>query len=59
MQRTQDINVRSLTPLISPRNIKEFLPLTESACATVVKGREAIRNIQRRVDERLLAVVGP
>ncbi|MDZ4861247.1 MAG: 3-deoxy-7-phosphoheptulonate synthase [Candidatus Hydrogenedentes bacterium] len=59
MQRTQDINVRSLTPLISPRDIKEFLPLSETACATVVQGREAIRKIQRREDARLLAVVGP
>lgn len=59
MQRTQDIHVRSLTPLISPRDIKEFLPLTEAACATVVNGREAIRAIHRREDPRMLIVVGP
>ncbi|HRI86973.1 MAG TPA: 3-deoxy-7-phosphoheptulonate synthase [Candidatus Hydrogenedentes bacterium] len=59
MERTQDINVRSLTPLISPRNMKEFLPLSESACETVVRGREAIRSIHRREDTRLLVVVGP
>ena len=59
MQRTQDIHVRSLTPLISPRDIKEFLPLSEKACATVVNGRDAIRAIQRREDPRLLVVVGP
>ncbi|MBM3289446.1 MAG: 3-deoxy-7-phosphoheptulonate synthase [Candidatus Hydrogenedentes bacterium] len=59
MQRTQDIHVRSLTPLVSPREIKEFLPLSESACATVIAGRDAIRAIQRREDPRLLVVVGP
>ncbi|NUM55266.1 MAG: 3-deoxy-7-phosphoheptulonate synthase [Candidatus Hydrogenedentes bacterium] len=59
MERTQDINVRYLTPLISPREMKEFLPLTEKACDTVVSGREAIRAIHRREDTRLLAVVGP
>ena len=59
MQRTQDIHVRSLTPLVSPRDIKEFLPLSEKACATVVCGRDAIRAIHRREDPRLLVVVGP
>lgn len=59
MQRTQDIHVRSLTPLVAPREMKEFLPLTEAACETVVKGREAIRRIQRREDGRVLAIVGP
>ena len=59
MQRTQDINVSSLTPLISPRDMKEFLPLSEKACATVVSGRAAIRAVHRREDTRLLVVVGP
>ena len=59
MERTQDINVRSLIPLVSPREMKEFLPLSEAACATVVRGRDAIRKIQRREDPRLLAVIGP
>ncbi|GMU92990.1 MAG: phospho-2-dehydro-3-deoxyheptonate aldolase [Candidatus Hydrogenedentota bacterium] len=59
MQRTQDIHVRSLVPLVSPREMKEFLPLSEAACKTVVTGREAIKRVLRREDSSLLVIVGP
>src|SRR5690625_4742306 len=61
MSQTQvdDVNIASQTLLITPKEIKEKLPLTESARKTVAKGRETIRNILDRKDPRLFIVIGP
>src|SRR5690625_4810174 len=61
MSQTQvdDVNIASQTLLITPKEIKEKLPLTESARETVAKGRETIRNILDRKDPRLFIVIGP
>ncbi|GMW02505.1 MAG: phospho-2-dehydro-3-deoxyheptonate aldolase [Candidatus Hydrogenedentota bacterium] len=59
MEKTQDINIRSIVPLISPRELKEFLPISEKACMTVVKGRIALQHIIKGEDPRFLVVVGP
>ncbi len=59
MQKTSDLRIRSISPLISPQELLDRLPLSEKAAAAVVECREAIRRILRRQDSRLLAVVGP
>ena len=59
MQRTCDLRVVTNRPLLSPHELKEALPLSESAAATVVRGREAVQGILNRKDPRLLVVVGP
>lgn len=59
MQRTADINVLKTEALLAPRLLKTELPMTETANATVVQGRTAIRNILAGEDPRFLAVVGP
>ena len=59
MQRTSDLRIRSISPLISPQELLDRLPLSEKAAAAVVECREAIRGILRHQDSRLLAVVGP
>ncbi len=59
VQRTSDLRIRSISPLISPQELVDRLPLSEKAAASVVACREAIRRILRREDSRLLAVVGP
>ncbi len=59
MQRTSDLRIRSISPLISPQELVDRHPLSERAAASVVACREAIRAILRREDPRLLAVVGP
>ena len=59
MQRTSDLRIRSISPLISPQALVNRHPLSEKASAAVVECREAIRRILRRQDSRLLAVVGP
>ena len=59
MQRTSDLRIRSISPLISPQELVDRYPMTEASAATVVEGREAIKGILKRRDARLLAVVGP
>jgi 3-deoxy-7-phosphoheptulonate synthase len=59
MPLTEDINVVSTKPLITPRALKQRLPLTPAATQTVLAGRRAIRDILERKDHRLLVVLGP
>ena len=56
---TQDLHVREIVRLLTPRALKAQLPMTEAANTTVVRGREAVTNILRQKDSRLLVVVGP
>lgn len=59
MEKTQDIHVRSIVPLIAPRDLRGHLPITEKACETVVQGRNAVQRILDKEDDRLLAIIGP
>jgi 3-deoxy-7-phosphoheptulonate synthase len=59
MQPTQDLRVIGAQRLRPPRLLKEKLPMTERANATVVNGRAAVQSILRQQDSRLLVVVGP
>ncbi len=59
VQRTNDLRVTSLRPLISPTELKKELPLTEQAAALVESSRGAIASILAQRDSRLLAIVGP
>lgn len=58
--RIEDRNLTGLRPLLPPRALKQRLPLSERAAATVVAGRQGIRDlIHGRDAERLLVIVGP
>jgi len=59
MQRTFDVHIRGLVPLITPHDLETELPITDAAAATVVAGREAVKRILTGDDRRLLVVVGP
>ena len=59
MFQTQDLRVKEIVRLIEPEALKGALPITEAAGATVFHGREAVKNILRQKDSRLLVVVGP
>ena len=59
MQPTQNLRIRDMLPLMSPRALKAELPMTEVANRTVVEGRNAIQRILRLEDHRLLVIVGP
>jgi 3-deoxy-7-phosphoheptulonate synthase len=59
MLQTQDLNVREIVRLISPRAMKVELPTPEVANRTVATSRERVTRILRQEDPRLLVVVGP
>ncbi len=55
----ENINVTSFAAMPTPADLHAKLPLTDAASATVTKGREDLRNILDRKDQRLFVVVGP
>lgn len=55
----ENINVTSFAPMPTPAELHARLPLSESAFETVSRGREALRDIIDRKDQRLFVVVGP
>jgi 3-deoxy-7-phosphoheptulonate synthase len=59
MYRTQDLHVKEIVRLLSPRELKALSPLTEAVAATVARSRERIIRILRQEDPRMLVVIGP
>lgn len=57
--KTQYIHVRDIIPLISPRELKTLIPITDSAAQAVVQSREALMRILSGEDDRIVVVVGP
>lgn len=52
-------NIRSVRPIVTPRELCRELPLTPRSGQTVAAGRAAIERIIDKSDPRLLAIVGP
>jgi 3-deoxy-7-phosphoheptulonate synthase len=59
MFKTQDLHVRELVRLSTPRAVKAEFPASAAASATVARSRERVIRILRQDDPRLLVVVGP
>ena len=59
MYRTQDLHVKEIVPLLSPRAMKDLAPVSEAVNATVARSRERVIRILRQEDPRLLVVIGP
>ena len=59
MYRTQDLHVKEIVPLLSPRALKALSPTPEAVNDSVAQARERVIRILRREDPRLLVVVGP
>ena len=59
MFRTQDLHVKEIVRLLTPRELKAQLPTTDAANTTVARSRERVIRILRREDPRLLVVIGP
>ena len=59
MYRTQDLHVKEIVPLLSPRAIKAIAPVSEAVNATVARSRERLIRILRQEDPRMLVVIGP
>ena len=54
-----DLNVLSEETLINPNQLKESIPASADALATVARSRTTIREILERNDPRLLVIIGP
>ncbi|HEX3799419.1 MAG TPA: 3-deoxy-7-phosphoheptulonate synthase [Verrucomicrobiae bacterium] len=59
MFQTQDLHVKELVRLSTPRALKTEFPTTEAANETVARSRQAIAGILQQRDPRLLVIVGP
>lgn len=57
--RVENLNIESIVPLISPEQLKQEMPISEAAVASVQKGRQVIRDILDRKDHRIFVVIGP
>lgn len=58
-QTVEDINIDSIQTLITPAQLKAEMPLSDAAKATVLAGRQTVRNILDGKDHRLFVVIGP
>jgi len=58
-KRIEDLNIISCSRLITPEAFKSELPASERATASVIRGRETVKNILERKDKRLCVVIGP
>ena len=59
MYRTQDIYVKGIVPLLSPRALKALSPAPAAVNEAVAQSRERVTRILRQADPRLLVVIGP
>ena len=58
-QQTENLNIASFQPLVTPEELKRQLPLAGAASENVGRYRQAIFDILDRKDPRLFFVVGP
>jgi 3-deoxy-7-phosphoheptulonate synthase len=56
---TQNLRVKEAVRLLTPRALKQELPITEGSNRTVVFSRKAVTDILQQRDQRLLVVAGP
>lgn len=59
MQKTSDVRIQSIDPLVPPVQLKEEFPASLASIRTVVESRAVIESVISGRDRRLVAVVGP
>jgi 3-deoxy-7-phosphoheptulonate synthase len=59
MYRTQDLHVKEIVRLLTPRELKAQSPALDAVNAMVARSRERVVRILRQEDPRLLVVIGP
>ncbi|MBJ7537786.1 3-deoxy-7-phosphoheptulonate synthase [Marinomonas transparens] len=55
----EDLNIASFTPLVTPSQLKQSLPVSDAVSKHVAESREVIKNIMDGKDHRLAIVIGP
>ena len=58
-QRTDDLRITHVRPLLPPAILLEEIPVTEAASNLVAQTRQAIAQVLCGADSRLVAIVGP
>lgn len=58
-EKLRNVNIISQEPLLTPRSLREAIPVSEAAARTVLEGRQVIQNILDRKDDRIFVVAGP
>lgn len=59
MIKTNNLKIRSITPIIAPSDLRQVFPVSDEAGEFVNMSRHYIKNILRGLDPRLMVVVGP
>ena len=57
--QTDDLRIREIKELISPEQLLNDFPITDSAAKTVYLARQAIHRILHDEDDRILVIIGP
>jgi 3-deoxy-7-phosphoheptulonate synthase len=56
---TDDVRIREIKALITPRRVIGEFPPTEHSAGTVAGARTALSHILHHTDDRLAVVIGP
>ena len=56
---TDDLRISGITEVIAPAEVHEEMPITENASQTTFQARQAIHDILKGNDDRLVVIVGP
>jgi len=59
MKQTDDLRIAATKELVSPAQIHEQFPITDSAAATTAIARKEIQAVMSGDDDRLVVIVGP
>ncbi|TGU72582.1 3-deoxy-7-phosphoheptulonate synthase [Geomonas terrae] len=59
MIKTNNLKIKSITPIIAPTDLRQVFPISVQSGACVTESRAAIAKILRGEDKRLMVVVGP
>lgn len=59
MVQTNNLNVRKVTPIIAPADLKQVFPLSVEDASFVSQSRNTVKSILHGQDQRLMVVVGP
>jgi 3-deoxy-7-phosphoheptulonate synthase len=59
MIKTNNLKIKSITPIIAPTDLRQVFPLSEKSGACVSRSRADICKILTGEDKRLMVVVGP
>lgn len=56
---TDDLRIKDIQEVSAPEVVRDEIPMTDAAAATVYHARQAVHRILHGEDDRLLVVVGP